>query len=275
MSASPENAGNRQKGENGSAASPHTRARAFWFGLLTSPWFVFAALVAVFFFPAITAGSGNFIAGHDIIHQDYWNRAYISSRVADGEWPLWCSHYYAGHPFSANSIANLYYPPAALYLVAPLPLAFTGIVLLHIWLAGVGMFYLMRRLTASAAAGWGAGVADAFSGYMIDRIDAGHPTFFQPAALLPWLILLLDRALVQKRMAPWVGAGVFFGCLILGSVPQNSFYIALVVICYSGLWLGSFARAEGWLAWRRAAGGLTVLFAFAFAVAAVQILPTL
>jgi len=266
------------------AEDPGRRAAPMWGGwararvalarALSSPWFVFGVLTLVFFWPAITAGPGEFIAGHDVIRQDFWNRSYIASRVAEGGWPLWCPHYYFGHPFMANPINNLYYPPAVLYLLTPLPAAFTTIVLLHVWLAGVGMYYFVRRVSENAGAGWAAGVAYAFSGYMVDRIAAGHPTFFQPAALLPWLMLLVERALQSGSRRAWGGAGLLFGGLILGGVPQVSFYIALMVVCYPALKLGMVKERAGANAWKSAGLGLAALFLVAFGVAAIQVIPT-
>ncbi len=252
------------------------------------PPFWFALMVAAYFHAVFLAESGVFIGGYDVVRQDFWNRAFIAERFAAGEFPLWNPYSYCGYPFIANSVANLYYPPSLLFLVLPLPAAFTLNVLLHVFLAAEGMRRYLRALLEDDMAAVGGAVVYAFGGFMADRIAAGHLTFYQPAALLPWILILVERAATTRELRRLIAGGFLFGVLILGSVPQISHYLALFVAGYF-VARRAMARArvaaavtgdEGGAVRGRltaVAGGIPFLAAFfapAFLTAAVQIAPT-
>ena len=246
------------------------------------PPFWFALMVAAFFHAVFLAESGVFLGGYDVVRQDFWNRAFIAERLATGEFPLWNPYSYAGYPFIANSVANLYYPPSLLFLILPLPTAFTLNVLLHVFLAAEGMRRFLRPLLEDDRASVGAAVVYAFGGFMADRIAAGHLTFYQPAALLPWILLLVERAATTANRRSLLAAGFLFGVLILGSVPQISHYLALFVAGYF-VARRAMTRAtedpgpagEGrFIAVAAGIPPLAFFFAPAFLTAAVQIAPT-
>jgi len=222
---------------------------------------------------ALLALPDGFVAGPDVALSHYAFKRYLVSRLAEPALPLWNPHTYAGHPFLAYPEMGLFYPGVLLFLALPLPAAFTTGVVVHVLLAGAGAALLAHRLTGSWAGGTVAGLVFAFGGYMSERIGAGHLTYYQSAALFPWLVLAADRALATGRFVHACGAGVVLALLVLASPPFNALY-ALVFL------VGWYATARwrpmgaGRPAWRpvlqlAAIGGLGLL------LAGVQLVPTL
>jgi Bacterial membrane protein YfhO len=168
-----------------------------------------------------------FTAGIDIHLSHYWNKLYISERLAEGGLPLWSPYNYAGHPFTANPENHVFYPPDLLYHVFPLELAFDLNIVLHAIFTGLGVLALGQALGLGALGRLAAALIFMFSGYMVDRIGAGHLMYTQSAAYLPWLIFCVER-LVQTGRVNWsIGFALFFSLSILGGTPQNCYYLAL------------------------------------------------
>jgi hypothetical protein len=94
-------------------------------------------------------------------------RAVLGGILRGGEIPHWNPHFAAGQPFAANPQYEAFYPPQWL---AALPSAVYGFhleVVLHILLAGLGMFFFLRDLDLrTAAAAFGA-LSFALGGLML------------------------------------------------------------------------------------------------------------
>jgi hypothetical protein len=73
----------------------------------------------------------------------------VRRSIAEGEWPLWVPDIYAGYPLQADSQGQLYYPVNWLLWLLPLPTALQVNAVLHLWLAGAGMYVLARLLGVS------------------------------------------------------------------------------------------------------------------------------
>jgi hypothetical protein len=86
------------------------------------------------------------------------------------EWPLWNPLNNCGQPFLAEWNTQVLYPPALLYVLLPLPWSLNVFCLLHLFLGGLGMFFLTRHWTQNSFGAAVAGVVFAFSGPALSSV---------------------------------------------------------------------------------------------------------
>src|SRR5438105_5658000 len=101
------------------------------------------AAAVVVYFPLVV--QGRVLASFDTLVYFYPNAAYLASRLGAGQLPLWDPYLFAGVPFLANSQVGVLYPLHWLYLLAPVSRVYAGLVVLHAWLVGCGVFVLACR----------------------------------------------------------------------------------------------------------------------------------
>jgi hypothetical protein len=72
----------------------------------------------------------------------------VRHALANSELPLWNPYFAGGNPGLADPASQVFYPPTLLLRCLSLPIAdaFTWSGLLHLWLAGVGVFLLICAL---------------------------------------------------------------------------------------------------------------------------------
>lgn len=116
---------------------------------------------------------------------------YLREAFRRGEIPLWNPLSFCGIPFLAQWNTMVLYPLSILYVLLPLAQGLTWFCLLHVWIAGLGMFYLARERTGSAMAGALAGVAYAFNGIAMDT--GLWPCTIVPLAWAPWVLWTVPR----------------------------------------------------------------------------------
>jgi hypothetical protein len=147
--------------------------------------------------------------------------------------PLWSPHLLGGAPLAANPLYSLYYPPAWLALVLPLPAGFNLLVILHIGWGALGVYRLLRAegLRREAAALGALGYAALPKLYA--HYGAGHLTLLYAVPWTPWLLLAwrqggfeIGRGWLRLR----AGAGFILGVIFLAD-PRWAAYAGL-------LWLG-------------------------------------
>lgn len=194
------------------------------------------------------------------------------------QFPLWEPLTFAGEPFFAANGSRLAYPP---YLVLSLLFSPTWTqdlyLMLHLFLAGVAMFALLKRLGAGFGGAMLAGVSWAFSSYVMAWALFGAIPVV--AALLPVVILLVRRAHDRRSWRDLLVAGVVLGVLFLGTSVELAFLSYLLAFGYAAglaLWrLTADWRSTGALQRLAVAATPGMLVAAAVLVAAVGVIPFL
>ncbi len=220
----------------------------------------FAALLAILVcvsWPGILLGLQTFI---------YRDFGYYVAPVAQyfrncfwhGQMPLWNPLSYCGEPFLAQWNTQALYPPALFYLLLPFPWSLNVFCLLHLFVAGLGMFFLARDWTRSDFAAALAGVIFAFSGLTMGSLL--WPSIISSLAWMPWVVRYVmrgwregGRALViaaivgalqmlsggvEVVLITWVFIGVLgVAEFISGTVPRLTMPVrfAIIVLLISGL----------------------------------------
>ncbi|MBU4590561.1 MAG: hypothetical protein KKG01_06520, partial [Candidatus Omnitrophica bacterium] len=109
----------------------------------TVPIFILLILVSVFFSEVLF---GNKIFIHrDLSRFFYPLREFSVNQFRAGHIPLWNPYIHCGSPHLAELQTCVFYPLSTVYLLFPFPQAFNYFVILHIFLAGVFTYILMRE----------------------------------------------------------------------------------------------------------------------------------
>jgi len=133
---------------------------------------------------------------------------YLASLYRSGYFPLWNPGYYLGSPFLAQMIPAAFYPLTFLQVVLPSALGFPSYVAVHYLLAGLFMFWWLKRLALSPAAALLGALAFMESGYLVSM--QGTLNYL---ACLPWFplaLLAFDRLLARPGRRPFLLAAAVF-----------------------------------------------------------------
>ena len=202
---------------------------------------VLALLCAAFFWNALWLPADRIIMGDDLTNMFlHWLR-FAASSIQQGQPPLWNPFLFSGLPFVANPQPALFYPPTWLALLMPATKALDMIAVLHLWLAGVGMYAWLRSEKASAAGALFGAVVFAFSGYFFVRVRGGHIGVVTTGAWLPLVLWVYRRVVKSHSWKLAVVGGLPVGLSILAGHTASFIYVALALAAYA-----AFCTWECW-----------------------------
>ncbi len=184
-----------------------------------------------------------------------------------GEIPFWNPYNNCGVPFLAQWNTMPLYPPALVYLALPLAWSLSFFCLLHLWFAGLGIYFLARHWTGNKFAAAFAGVAFAFNGFTLNLLM--WPSHMATFSWMPWVVLATGLAWRDGGRKIFLAA--FVGAFqMLAGGPETIFLTWLIV---SALWLQSFIKKDssrGAMLWR-----FPLVVVLVIALSAAQLLPFL
>jgi hypothetical protein len=210
----------------------------------------------------------------DAIAQFYPWRVFYARSMLAGHIPLWNPHQFCGTPFLANGQSACLYPPNLVFLIFGPITAFTILAALHLFLAQMFMYWLMRELGVKELGGIVAAIVFAFSAFMVLWLEL--PTFVSVAVWLPLALMLVQRAVTRRSLFYGMLSGAALGTAFLAGHFQIAFYVVLA----TGLWwlwkTVETLRAEGKIySFLKVGVPLIGCVVIAGLVAAPQVLPTL
>ncbi len=240
------------------------------------PWLLVAAAPLVLFGPMLVRGEVLFW-GTPMLQFVPW-RQLAFEMLAEGVLPLWNPSLGMGAPLLANYQLGLLYPPNWLLFLTGAAWGHALLMMLHLIWGGWGMIALTRKLGLGPLGQTTAGLAFSLSGYLVAR--AWFISIDSTVAWLPWIILAVDM-LVDELINEHDRKRISRSILILAFLFSLQWLAGHAQMAWYAL-LGSGA----WLLWRafstkkrRLALSATLAFigstVFAFALAAIQLLPTL
>jgi Bacterial membrane protein YfhO len=229
------------------------------FGLLLA-LLIFAA------FPQVILGLETFVA------RDFGFFAYPLAHFQRecfwrGELPFWNPYNQCGVPFLAQWNTMPLYPPSLIYLTLPLEWSLSFFCLLHLWFAGLGMFFLARRWTGNNFAAAFAGVVFSFNGFTLNLLM--WPSHMATFSWMPWVVLAAELAWREGGRKIFLAAIV--GALqMLAGGPETIFLTWLII---AALWFQQFITNDSPRAamlWR-----FPLVIVLVIALSTAQLLPFL
>lgn len=233
---------------------------------------VLACAVVFVFYQGLFRG-GVFVY-RDAAHFYYPLFEFIQSEWDSGRVPAWNPYEGFGKPLVAEASSSVFYPGKLVFFS---PLSYDWdyrlYIVGHVVLAAAGAAYLARRWRRSPLAATLAGISYAFSGSVL--MQYCNVIFLVGAAWLPFAIAATDRMLIRRTLWDAALFGAALALMTLGGDPQMAYNAVGLALLYAILLWRRDCHFSNLLWWNRRA----VLFAgaavIAFALAAVQVLPTL
>ncbi|MGQ0551794.1 MAG: hypothetical protein ACT4PU_01075 [Planctomycetota bacterium] len=225
--------------------------------------------------------------GYDSAQLQYPRFAILGSSLQEhGQLPLWQPLLNGGGPFHANPETPTLYAPVLILSAFLAPLLVINLtVLLHLSLAGLGMFLFVRRLGRRAGPGAGPGAGPSsgadetqvlvgallagviFSSTHYLRMESWNLVMYGAAhALIPWILLATEALLHGQRPRRAAGA---LALLVAAQIFTGGLYVYAYTALLLLLWIVVEALRGGAAVRRRAFswGSLALLVALLLAAA--------
>ena len=229
----------------------------------------FAVLLGVLIvavYPEVLTGQATFFH-RDFAVFGYPLAFYHRESFWRGEMPLWNPLNDCGLPFLAQWNTLTLYPLSLIYLLLPLSWSLGIFSLVHLFLAGMGMYFLAYRWTGNRFAAGAAGLMFPFGALMLNCLM--WPNNIAAMGWLPWVVLSVERA--WHGGVRWMLAAVLVGALqMLTGAPE---VILVTWVLLAALLAGEMLRAPVGR-WRMPARFM-LLGLWVAALAAAQLLPFL
>ncbi|MEP7292341.1 MAG: YfhO family protein [Chloroflexota bacterium] len=161
-------------------------------------------------------------------------REYAFDLLRNGQLPLWNPYNGAGTPLFANYQSSLLYPFSWIGYLLPLALTMSVVAVLHLLIAGWGMWRFTGALQFSALGRGVSALAFAMSAYLVARL--GTYPVIQAAAWLPWLLWAALRLLERGRFHRAGRLAIFTALLLLAGHAQTAWYSLLLVGFFAFWW---------------------------------------
>ncbi|MFA6954775.1 MAG: hypothetical protein WC538_02755 [Thermoanaerobaculia bacterium] len=190
---------------------------------------VFVVLIP---FLDVLFASGRFYV-RDLTRYYYPTKRILREIVLGGEFPFWNRYYSAGQPIAANPEYEVFYPPQWLILLPDYDLGYRLHIIVHIPIAAIGMYLLLRSLRLRIAASFFGAVVFAIGGVSLSMINL-LPILFC-VVWIPYILLFTRRFLRAPNIRDFALASFFLGIEGLVGEPTSIMQTALLMAAY-GLW---------------------------------------
>lgn len=238
----------------------------------TSDWLtpqrfvVLLGLLIIVSFARVVFGINSFAFG-DFGQFAYPVAFYSREAFWHGEIPLWDPLNCCGIPFLAQWNTMTLYPLSLFYLVFPISWSLSVFCLGHLFLAGVGMYFLAFRWVGNRLGAAIAGSVFAFNG--LTWYGLMWPNIIVALGWMPWVVLAVEQAWAEGRRFILLAA-------LTGAMQMLSGGVTVIIqtwIIIGTLWLAQLLRRE--ISWTKTAPRLLGTGGLIAGLTAVQTLPFL
>ena len=214
--------------------------------------------------------------GSDFVLQFYPWKTFIYDYVrTHNSLPFWNPYLFSGTPFIANIQASMFYPLGFLFYVMPTQYAYGYTIIMHCFLGSMFMYLFIRSFSISKAGAFLAAIVFTYNGFFMAHLYAGHLTFVQSYIWIPLIFCFAYRFLKTTHFKWPLFAGLSLGIQILGGFPQIAFYTILGILAFGVFHIGISLKVRHVKNVIRIGLGLVIVVCIGFALAAIQLLPTL
>lgn len=212
--------------------------------------------------------SGRFYV-RDLTRYYYPTKKILREIVLGGEFPYWNRYYSAGQPIAANPEYEVFYPPQWLILLPDYDLGYRLHIIVHIPIAAIGMYLLLRSLRLRIAAAFFGAIVFAIGGVSLSMINL-LPILFC-VVWIPWVLLFTRRFLRAPNVRDFALASFFLAIEGLVGEPTSIMQTAMLMGAY-GLWC-AVKHARPLMALARNVVLVGLIGLFGFLGGAAQLLP--
>lgn len=192
------------------------------------PIFVLFILTIIFFNDVLF---GNKVFAHrDLTRYFYPLREFSRNEFLSGGIPLWNPYIHCGSPHLAELQTAVFYPLSVIYLLFSYPYSFNLFIIVHILLAGIGVYILMREWGYSEFSAFLSGMIFMFSGYTISVINL--LASLTSVVWFPFAILFYERALKADWVKNTILLGVSLLFMFLGGEPVVLYAVFFILIIH-------------------------------------------
>jgi len=227
-------------------------------------------LLASICFADVLAGVNNFYM-RDLTRYYYPTKQILREIVQHGELPYWNRYYSGGQPIAANPEHEVFYPLTWLILLPSYDLGYRLHILIHLYIALIGMYALLRSMELGAEASFMGAMSFGLGGLFLSYINL-LPILFC-AAWLPLTCLYVRRFLLRHTLRDFGLAALFLGMQFLVAEPTT--------VMQTGFLIGMYALYRGWHSRPRISKSLTrvlwiaLISACGILVGAAQLFPAI
>jgi len=224
------------------------------------------SIVLLVWFADVLFGGRSYYV-RDLMRDHYPTKRVVREAMLSGEFPYWSPFYGGGQPLAANPAYELFYPPQWLILLPDFQLGFTLHIVVHAFIAAIGMFLLLRsfRLGASPAA-FGA-LAFVLGGAYLSLFQL-LPFLFE-VTWMPLLFLFVRRWLLERRRRDFLLAVLCGGLQALVAEPTTLMQTWMLIAAYAAY------RATIDKKWKQNLIGVVAMGFAAVILAAAQFIPAI
>jgi hypothetical protein len=225
------------------------------------PAAILAAVITLLFFDVVI-GAGVFYT-RDVVLYHFPLKTILRTVVLDGEFPYWNPFITAGQPLAANPAHEIFYPLTWLIMLPSFVYGFNWHALIHVYLATLGTFALLRSLGTTRASACIGALSFGLGGFLLSSLSL-FPFLFS-AAWLPLTCLFTRRFLHHRSPRDFAFAAGSLGMQFLIGEP--------VTVAQTGLLLGLYALSRK--SRLRDLGAVAAISVTALLLSSVQTLPGL
>ncbi|OGG26565.1 hypothetical protein A2960_03725 [Candidatus Gottesmanbacteria bacterium RIFCSPLOWO2_01_FULL_39_12b] len=232
------------------------------------PIIIIFTLTCLFFGKTLVPKNNQILSSGDIKQIHYPYREFLRNALFSGQIPFWNPYVFSGLPFLAHPYTAFAYPTTLSSIFLPSNIYFSIVSALHLFIAGVSMYYLLKKFTDSYSALTGA-IIFAFNGYFAARIYAGHIDYITSTALIPFIFLAAYEYIFENRKRSLFWGSIVLCFQIFTGLINMVFYTFLIISIFN-LFLTKPAR-------KNLVNNLTkifVFFFFGFGLSAIYLLPS-
>lgn len=212
-------------------------------------------IITLLFFDVLALGNVFFV--RDIALYHYPMKHVVREAMLSGEFPYWNPLPLAGQPLAANPAYELFYPPQWLILLPDYQLGFHLHILLHLYLAAMGMYLLLRRLECSPISAFFGAFSFALGGPLLSVTNL--LPFLFTLAWLPWILFFAEG---------WRRRGRRLQLVLLAAALAMQVLVGEPVVM-----LQTWALLTAWMLWHRAEATPFLVHARTIVAPAVAAIP--
>lgn len=193
------------------------------------------------------------------------------------DFSLWTPYFGGGSPSLGKIQAGLLYlPHALLRMTLPTVERLNWGIVIHVFITGYGVYWLMRDLKTGRTAAVFSAIAFMLSGSIIPRALAGHISVLYAIAWIGWLLFAYRRMLYQPTWWHVSLTTIFSSLVILGGHAQISITVFLVPISYFlFVFVVECLRVRRWLTLVRGLAMSILITFLTLGLTAAQMIPFL